>query len=200
MTTDQKLHFLKDLFLQSAFVKDAQKGYVVVQNFNLTIDPDILELAARCWADVYKDRKDIEAVVGLPDAGARLAPVLAEKLHVRYILPSKRVPTPPSSWQDVVSYTNASFTTNQDEVLSHIGFVKPGMKILLVDDVIAHGNTAVAAIEALQKANVEVVGLAVLFDKEWQKGRERIHQQTGVNSTSLISLKNISEEGKITLA
>src|SRR5688572_29347831 len=109
MTTEQKLKFLKQLFLESAFIKDAEKGYVVVQSFNLAIDPDILDLAASCWADVYQDRKDIDAVVGLPDAGARFAPILARKLRVQFILPSKRVQSPPGAWQDVVSYTNASF-------------------------------------------------------------------------------------------
>ena len=199
MTTNQKLQFLKQLFLESAFVRDAEKGCVVVQNFNLAIDPDILDLAARCWADVYQSRKDIDAVVGLPDAGSRLAPLLAEKLHVKYILPSKRVPTPPSAWQDIVSYTNSSFTTNQDEVVSHIGFVKPGMKVLLVDDVIARGHTAIAAIEALQHAGAEVVGLAVLFDKTWQQGKEKIITATHIEVSSLISLKEILPDGQLIL-
>lgn len=199
MTTDQKRAFLKQLLLEQAFVKDAEKGYIVVQNFNLTIDPDILELASRCWADVYQEFAPIDAVVGLPDAGSRLAPVLAEKLHVKHILPSKRVQTAPSAWQDVVSYTNASFTTNQDEVKSQIGFVKPGMKILLVDDVIARGHTAVAAIKALQAAGVEVVGLAVLFDKVWQEGLKRITEETGIHVTSLISIEKIEADGKILL-
>jgi adenine/guanine phosphoribosyltransferase-like PRPP-binding protein len=199
MTTDQRREFLKQLFLKEAFVKDAEKGYVVVQNFNLTIDPDILDLASRCWLDMYFEQ-DIDAVVGLPDAGSRLAPLLAEKLHTKFILPSKRIPTPPSSWQDVVTYTNSSFTTNQDEVVSHIGFVKPGMKVLLVDDVIARGYTAIAAIKALQAAGVEVVGLAVLFDKVWQEGRSRIAEETNVRVTSLVSLKEIAADGTITFA
>ena len=199
MTTDQKRTLLKQLFLQSAFVKDAEKGYVVVESFNLAIDPDVLELASRCWADLFKDFKDIDAVVGLPDAGARLAPLLAEKIHAKTILPSKRVPHPPRAWKDIVTYSNSSFTTNQDEVVSHIGFVRPGMKVLLVDDVVAHGNTAVAAIQALQKAGVIVIGIAVLFDKTWQKGSHRIEKETGVKVSSLISLKHITPAGEIVL-
>ncbi|MBW7955837.1 hypothetical protein H3C66_03835 [Patescibacteria group bacterium] len=197
MTTDQKRNLLKQLFLQSAFVKDAQKGYVVVESFNLAIDPDVLDLASRCWADLFQEHKNIDAVVGLPDAGARLAPLLAEKLHAHAILPSKRVPHPPGAWKDVISYSNVSFTTNQDEVRSHIGFVKPGMKVLLVDDVVAHGNTAVAAIQALLKAGVEVVGLAVLFDKTWQNGTQRVLEETGVHVSSLISIKKINERGEL---
>lgn len=200
MTTQQKRALLQQLFRESAYVKDPRKGYVVIKNFNLAIDPDVLELATRCWADVFDHHAEVDAVVGLPDAGARLAPLLADKVHARAILPSKRVPNPPGAWQNVVSYRNSSFTTNQDEVVSHIGFVEPGMKVLLVDDVVAHGNTAVAAIKALQAAKVEVIGLAVLFDKSWQHGKARVQQETGVTVTSLISIERIDADGQLVLA
>ncbi len=180
-------------------MKDAQKGYVVVQNFNLTIDPEILDLATRCWADMYQEHTNVDAVVGLPDAGSRLAPLLAEKLHAKLVLPSKRSVTPPGAWQDVVTYSNPSFTTNQEDVTSHIGFVKKGTKVLLVDDVIAKGHTAIAAIQALQKAGVEVVGLAVLFDKTWQGGKAVVEQTTSIEVCSLISIQSITADGKILL-
>jgi xanthine phosphoribosyltransferase len=137
--------------------------------------------------------------VGLPDAGARLVSVLAEKLRVKSILPSKRTTSLPGAWEDVVSYTNKSFTTGQEDVRSYIGFVKTGMKVLVVDDVVAHGETAVAAIKALQEIGVEVVGLATLFDKVWQQGVERIQKDTGVKTFSLIRIKEITTDGQIQL-
>lgn len=73
------------------------------------------------------------------------------------------------------------------------------MKVLVVDDVVAHGNTAVAALTALQKAGVEVIGLAVLFDKVWQKGTQRIFQETGVKVSSLISIEQITTQGDLVL-
>jgi adenine/guanine phosphoribosyltransferase-like PRPP-binding protein len=100
----------------------------------------------------------------------------------------------------VISYTNASFTMAQDGVKSHLGFVKKGMKVLLVDDVVAYGETATAAINALQAAGVEVVGLAVLFDKQWQGGVERITSTTGVPVHSLISIEKILPDGTIVVA
>jgi xanthine phosphoribosyltransferase len=199
MAPVNKRTFLLERFLESAYVKDAQKGYVVVKDFNLAIDPDVLQFASRCWAEHYHHQTNIDAIVGLPDAGARLVSILAEMLRISAILPSKRSQVVPGAWENVVSFTNASFTTNQDEIKSHIGFVKPGMKVLVVDDVVAHGTTAIAAINALKQAGAEVVGLAVLFDKAWQGGRAKILQETGIDTCSLISIKEISTEGKVIL-
>lgn len=199
MTISNKLSLLQTRFLESAYVKDAQKGYVVVKEFNLSIDPDILELASSCWAQQYHHDTHIDAIVGLPDAGSRLVSILAGMLRVKTILPSKRSSTVPGAWQDVVSFTNNSFTMDTQDIRSHIGFVKPGMRVLLIDDVVAHGTTAIAAISALQMAGIEVIGLAVLFDKTWQHGVERVAQETGVEVFSLIRIDEITPKGEVVL-
>src|SRR5947209_3044957 len=99
MTTSDKLEFLKQRFLHNAFVKDAKKGYIVAKTFNLSIDPDILEFASRCWAERYHHDTHIDALVGLPDAGSRLVSLLAQMLRVKMILPSKRATTIPGAWE-----------------------------------------------------------------------------------------------------
>lgn len=197
--SDKRQEWLKEKFLNNAYVKDAQKGYVAVSDFNLAINTEILQVASQCWAEHYQPLKQIDAIVGLPDAGSRLVSVLADLLKIDTILPSKRTSVVPGAWQDVISYTNESFTSNREEVLSHIGFIKPGMRILVIDDVVARGATALAAIKALQAAEAEVVGLAVLFDKKWQGGIKKIQGETGVSPFSLISINNISKEGEIVL-
>lgn len=98
-----------------------------------------------------------------------------------------------------MKFTNKSFTTGQDEVISQIGFLKPGMRLLIVDDVVAHGSTAVSSIKALQDYGVEIVGLAIIFDKKWQGGVAKVEKETGVLVFSLISIESISKAGKIIL-
>ncbi len=194
MTSATKLAFLRQRFLETAFIKDAAKGYIVAAEFNVTIDPDILQLASECWADHFRQLGHIDAIAGLPDAGNRLVSKLADILRIPVILPTKRAAVTPGSWVNVVSYHNDSFTTGQTQVLSHIGFVKPGMKVLLIDDVIAHGDTAIAAISALQAAGAEVVGLGVMFDKAWQGGLAAIELQTKLKPHSLISITELAGE------
>ncbi|MDH5532825.1 MAG: phosphoribosyltransferase family protein [Candidatus Pacebacteria bacterium] len=199
MHNTDSLSILRNSFLSIAKVKDAQKGYITAVPFNISLDPDLLSLVSRSWAEHYVDYPRIDAIVGLPDAGSRLVSIVADMLRIRKILPSKRTKIAPSSWESVVKFSNKSFTTGQDDIVSQIGFLQPGMRLLIVDDVVAHGSTAVAAIKALQDYGVEIVGLAVIFDKKWQGGVEKIEKETGVPVFSLISIESISEEGKIIL-
>lgn len=199
MTHHDMIGFLKERFLKEAVVPDAAKGYVVVESFNLAIDPDILSLASRCWAREFHTHHDIDAIVGLPDAGARLVSILADSLRIPSILPAKRTQTVPGAWKQVVSWSNTSFTMDVADQQSHIGFVKPGMKILLVDDVVAYGDTAIAAIQALKAHGADIVGLCVLFDKVWQGGVEAIRSTTGVETTSLIRIEAITNDGQLQL-
>ncbi len=196
MKPQDHITILKKLFLKTSVVKDAKSGYIVAKPFNLCIDSDVLEIASRCWASQYR-KVDIDAIVGLPDAGARLVSLLANMLGISVILPAKRSTILPGAWENVVTYQNDSFTTGQKGIQSHIGFVQKGRRVLVIDDVIARGDTAIAAIKALQANGVIVVGLGVLFDKLWENGAKQIKKETGVDTFSLISIQNISPKGEI---
>ena len=53
------------------------------------------------------------------------------------------------------------------------GFLKPGAKVVIVDDVCTTGGSTISAIEATQKAGMEVIGVLCLVDRE-QGGRANI--------------------------
>ena len=50
----------------------------------------------------------------------------------------------------------------------------PGERVLIVDDVLATGGTALAAVELIRSAGAEVVGVSVLMELAFLKGRERL--------------------------
>lgn len=197
--TEKKLN---KWFLQNAKVTDLKKGYVVVSPLNIDIHTDLLEIIITCWAKQFS-KIHIDSIVGIPDAGARYATPLALKLKAKRTLPAKKR-SYPIGWEKlgkVVQYEARSFTGFTEEVTtSFIGGVRKGEKVLLVDDVTARGDVGVAAIKALQKAGVIVVGLAIVFDKIEQGGVERIEKETGVKVFSLIRIQHIAEDGSIILA
>lgn len=62
----------------------------------------------------------------------------------------------------------------EDEVEIHVDAVAPGERVLIVDDLIATGGTAEAAIKLLRRAGAEVIGAAFVIDLPDLGGSARI--------------------------
>ena len=58
------------------------------------------------------------------------------------------------------------------------GFVKPGAKVVIVDDVCTTGGSTITALEAAREAGMKVVGILCLVDRE-QGGRQAIEAVAG---------------------
>ncbi len=61
-----------------------------------------------------------------------------------------------------------------DRVEIHVDAVGPGERVLLVDDLLATGGTAAAAVELLRQAGAEVVGAAFVIELPALGGRRRL--------------------------
>jgi len=67
--------------------------------------------------------------------------------------------------------------------LHYINAIKPGEKVLIVDDVLATGGTAKAVCELVEQLNAKVESVAMLIELDFLKGREKIE---GYDLLSLI--------------
>ena len=54
------------------------------------------------------------------------------------------------------------------------GRLAPGEKVVVVEDLISTGGSALEAVEALREAGAEVLGIAALFTYGMEKGKKRI--------------------------
>jgi adenine phosphoribosyltransferase len=61
-----------------------------------------------------------------------------------------------------------------DTVQIHADAVKPGQKVLLVDDLIATGGTIEATARLVEEMGGEVVGMAFVIELAFLKPRERL--------------------------
>ena len=60
------------------------------------------------------------------------------------------------------------------ELSMHVDAVKPGEKVLLIDDLLATGGTAQAAAQVLEKSGAQVVEIDFLIELGFLKGRKKL--------------------------
>ena len=76
-------------------------------------------------------------------------------------------------WSTVMESYDLEYGTDSLEV--HSDAVQPGQKVLIVDDVLATGGTASAAVRLMRKLGAAVVGVQVLIELTYLEGRQRLN-------------------------
>ena len=109
---------------------------------------------------VYRHmRQRIDVVVGIDARGFILGSALAYALNVGFVPVRKKGKLPHHTVAQ--SY---ELEYGNDTVELHIDAVKPGQRVLLVDDLVATGGTMVAAIKLLQQLGGNVVEALAIVD------------------------------------
>jgi len=119
-----------------------------------------------------------DQVAGIESRGFIFSPILAYKLKVGFVPVRKRGKLPArtirTSYQ--LEYGEAELEIHQDAIFR-------GMKVAVVDDLLATGGTSRAAIQLVEKLGGEVVAVAFLVELTFLKGRDKL---SGYNVFSLI--------------
>ena len=76
-------------------------------------------------------------------------------------------------------------------------FLNKDDKILIIDDFLAEGNSALGLIDLCNQAGAEVKGIGVVLEKGFQGGRKRI-EELGYRVEAAATIEKI-ENGKIIL-
>lgn len=134
----------------------------------LLADPKGLRLAIEGLAAPFRD-KGVDLVLGTEARGFLFAPAVAMELGAGVVLARKPGKLP---WKTLREGYALEYGTDALEV--HLDAVKPGQKVLLVDDLLATGGTMTAAIRLVEKLGGDVVGCAFLIELTFLPGRERI--------------------------
>jgi len=125
---------------------------------------EVVELMSRAWTASPPDLvAAIEARGFIPGAA------MAINLGAGFVPIRKTGKLP---WTTVVESYELEYGTDQLEV--HSDAVQPGQKVLIVDDVLATGGTASAAVRLMRKLGADVVGVQVLIELGYLDGRRRL--------------------------
>lgn len=134
-------------------------------------DPDAYREACDIFFARYKNEK-IDKVVGIDARGFVFGAVLAYQLNVGFIPVRKKGKLP----HDTIS-AEYSLEYGEDVVEMHSDAITPGERIVIVDDLIATGGTASAAVKLVEKLGGDILELAFIVELPDLKGREQIEGQ-----------------------
>lgn len=121
----------------------------------------------------------IDKVVGIEARGFILGGAIAHQLSIGFVPVRKRGKLP---WKTLSQEYQLEYGTDSMEV--HIDAIQPGENILIVDDLIATGGTAEAAIKLIRAHKGNVVGCSFIVDLPELGGRKKL-EALGVQVLSL---------------
>lgn len=145
-----------------------EPGIVFKDITPLVQDPASLRDCIKALSDPFR-ASDITAVAGMEARGFIFGSLVAWELGLGFI-PLRKPGKLPYDVQSVdysLEYGNASLE-------AHIDAIKPGDKILLIDDVLATGGTAKASCELVEKLGGEVIACAFVMELDFLHGRQQL--------------------------
>lgn len=114
-------------------------------------------------------REPVDAVVGIEARGFVMGAALAYKLNAGVILVRKPGKLP---YKTVAASYDLEYGKDRLEI--HEDAIRPGMRVIIADDVLATGGTVAAVAGLLSKLGAEILECCFLAELTALRGRERL--------------------------
>ncbi len=157
-----------------------EPGIIFVDLTSLMMDADALQAAVDRIADRFAG-KGITKVVGAEARGFIIGTPVAYKLHAGFVPARKPGKLP----REVISQSY-ELEYGTDSLQIHADAIKPGDVVLIVDDLVATGGTAVAQKKLVETAGGTVAGFAFITELEYLNPRELIAKESDAPVFSLV--------------
>jgi adenine phosphoribosyltransferase len=145
-----------------------QEGILFKDITTLLKDPAAFRQALDEMTNIARGQK-IDIVVGMESRGFIFGAPLADRLGAGFV-PARKLGKLPAP--TVQAEYDLEYGTNTIEI--HKDAIKPGMKVLIVDDLLATGGTAEATARLVETVGGEIAGLVFLIELKFLKGRSRL--------------------------
>ena len=116
----------------------------------------------------YYIGKEIDVVLGIEARGFIFGPALAYRLNAGFVPIRKPGKLPAAT--ETVKY---DLEYGSDSLQIHKDAIKPGQRVVIVDDLLATGGTMQGSVELVERLGGKVAGLAVAVELDFLKGRAR---------------------------
>lgn len=131
-------------------------------------DPDGLKLAIDSMAGLIGDT-EFDVVAGTESRGFMFGVPIAYQMGKAFVPVRKKGKLP---CETVSAAYELEYGTAEIEM--HKDAIKPGQKVVLVDDLIATGGTLAASIKLIEQLGGEVVKVVLLMELAGLKGRDKL--------------------------
>src|SRR6476619_7526099 len=126
----------------------------------------------------------VQAVAGIEARGFILGGAIADRLGCGFVPLRKKGKLP---WKTIGQEYTLEYGT--DVIEMHEDAIRPGERILIVDDLIATGGTVEAAVKLIRRVQGEVVGAAFIIDLPELGGCKRLQDGYQVRCHALVEFE-----------
>jgi adenine phosphoribosyltransferase len=132
-------------------------------------------LALRKTVDMFVwffSEKKIQKVVGIESRGFMFGPIVAYDLNAGFVPVRKPGKLPAEKIRETYELEYGS-----DSLEMHRDAVQPGENVLIVDDLVATGGTALATARMVEKLGGNVAGLGFIIELTFLDGRKKLEEK-----------------------
>ena len=112
-----------------------------------------------------------DLILGIEARGFIFAPALAYALHAGFVPVRKPKKLPAETAK--VTY---QLEYGSDSLEMHRDAVKPGQRVIIVDDLLATGGTCAATVQLTKSLGGQIAGLAFVVELDFLNGREKLKE------------------------
>ena len=113
--------------------------------------------------------ESVDAVVGIDARGFIFAAAAAVKLNAGFVPVRKKGKLPYQTHEEEYNLEYGTAT-----VAVHVDALKPGQRVLLIDDLLATGGTAAAAAALVKKLGAQILEISFLIELKFLNGRDKL--------------------------
>ncbi|EEB06803.1 adenine phosphoribosyltransferase [Schizosaccharomyces japonicus yFS275] len=151
-----------------------KKGILFEDILPIFRDPKAFQILIDSLVSLIKEKfENVDVIVGLEARGFLFAPTLALALGCSFV-PVRKPSKLPGEVVEVSykkEYETDSFAMQKDSI-------KPGQRIVVIDDILATGGTALAADQLIEKLDGKLLGHVFLMELDFLKARDRLQAPT----------------------
>mgnify|MGYP000730229649 FL=1 len=149
-----------------------EEGIIFRDFMPVLADARGLDILLRAFAETLPVApEDFNVVAGLESRGFLFGPALANRFGKGFVAIRKAGKLPPPVFAESYDLEDGSASVEIEQ-----NAIRPGQRVLIVDDLIATGGTARAGADLIEKAGGTVAGFSFLMELEGLNGCSRLSE------------------------